>query len=176
MKKEEVGATEDSDREMILDDSDLLPGGRGPAHFVEFRKAEWERSVLASSKEQVHSIFRSMKKIVGCAVIFSFALATSANSAPTAKIGSLTGLLLYPATRNVVDRGDPSKLPKVTICRCKMEMDFYSVYDAKVDATLAWCVAHLRGSSERTVMAMAARRMSFIIPMALSCFDDWQSR
>lgn len=86
-----------------------------------------------------------MKKILGGAIIFGFALAISANSAPTAKTDPLTGLPLYPATSNVIDPGDPVKLPEANICKSKMQTDFYSVYDAKVDATLAWCVAHLQG-------------------------------
>jgi hypothetical protein len=86
-----------------------------------------------------------MKKIFGCTMIFGLALAISANAAPTAKTDPLTGLPLYPATSNVVDPGDHTKLPEATICKSKMQTDFYSVYDAKVDATLAWCVAHLQG-------------------------------
>jgi hypothetical protein len=97
------------------------------------------------SKKHVHSIFRFMKKIFGCAMIFGFALAISANSAPTAKTDPLTGLPLYPATSNVVDPGNPTKLPEASICKSKMQTNFYSVYDAKVDATLAWCAAHLHG-------------------------------
>ena len=90
-------------------------------------------------------MFGFMKKIFGCAMIFGFALAISANSAPIDKTDPLTGLPLYPATSNVVDPGDPMKLPETTICKSKMQTDFYSVYDAKVDATLAWCAAHLQG-------------------------------
>jgi hypothetical protein len=86
-----------------------------------------------------------MKKIFGCAVIFGFALVISAHSAPPEKTDPLTGLPLYPATSNVVDPGDPVKLPEATICKSKMQTDFYTVYDAKVDATVAWCVAHLQG-------------------------------
>ncbi|HEY2712750.1 MAG TPA: hypothetical protein VGI60_09575 [Chthoniobacterales bacterium] len=86
-----------------------------------------------------------MKKIFSCAVIFGFALVVSANSASTEKTDSLTGLPLYPAVSNRVDEGKPVKLPEVTICQSKMETNFYSVYDAKIDATLAWCVAHFQG-------------------------------
>ena len=86
-----------------------------------------------------------MKKMFGCTMIFGLALAISAHSAPTEKTDTLTGLPLYPATSNVIDPGDPTKLPETTVCKSKMQTDFYSVYDAKVDSTLAWCTAHLPG-------------------------------
>ncbi len=58
----------------------------------------------------------------------------------------LTNLPLYPATDSRLHLGnEPTQLPSSTICKSKMDADFYSVYDSKVDATLAWYLAHLSG-------------------------------
>jgi len=58
----------------------------------------------------------------------------------------LTGLPLHPATDSRLHLGnEPTRLPESTICGSKMQTDFYSVYDSKVDATLAWYGAHLPG-------------------------------
>ncbi len=58
----------------------------------------------------------------------------------------LTGLPLYPATDSRLHVGnEPTRLPESSVCKSKMQADFYSVYDSKVDSTLAWYMAHLRG-------------------------------
>lgn len=58
----------------------------------------------------------------------------------------LTGLPLYPATDSRLHLGnEPTRLPESTVCQSKMQADFYSVYNSKVDATLAWYNAHLPG-------------------------------
>jgi len=58
----------------------------------------------------------------------------------------LTNLPLYPATDSRLHLGnDPTRLPESNVCRSKMQADFYTVYDAKVDATLVWYGAHLPG-------------------------------
>lgn len=69
----------------------------------------------------------------------------------------LTGLSLYPATDSRLHLGnEPTRLPESSVCRSKMQADFYSVYDSKVDATLAWYDAHLHGFKK--THAYAARR------------------
>lgn len=56
----------------------------------------------------------------------------------------LTGLPLYPATDSRLHLGnEPTRLPESQVCKSKMQADFYSVYDSKVNATLAWYDAHL---------------------------------
>jgi hypothetical protein len=56
----------------------------------------------------------------------------------------LTGLPLYPATDSRLHLGnEPTRLPDSTICKSQMQADFYSVFDSKVDVTLAWYAAHL---------------------------------
>jgi hypothetical protein len=58
----------------------------------------------------------------------------------------LTGLPLYPATDSRLHLGnEPTRLPESHICKSKMQADFYSVYDSKRDATLAWYDVHLAG-------------------------------
>jgi hypothetical protein len=71
--------------------------------------------------------------------------------------GPLTNLPLYPATDSRLHLGnEPTQLPASTICKSRMEGDFYSVYDSKVDATVAWYAAHLAGF--RKTHAYAAKR------------------
>ena len=56
----------------------------------------------------------------------------------------LTGLPLYPATDSRLHLGnEPTQLPEANVCKSKMQADFYSVYDSKVDVTLAWYSTHL---------------------------------
>lgn len=58
----------------------------------------------------------------------------------------LTGLALYPATDSRLRLGnEPTQLPESQVCKSKMQVDLYSVYDSKVNATLAWYDAHLPG-------------------------------
>ena len=69
----------------------------------------------------------------------------------------LTGLPLYPATDSRLHLGnDPTRLPESTVCGSKMQADFYTVYDSKVGATLAWYGAHLP-SFKRTHAYIANR-------------------
>ena len=58
----------------------------------------------------------------------------------------LTGLPLYPATDSRLHLGnEPTRLPESNVCKSKMQADFYSVYDSKVDTTLTWYASHLPG-------------------------------
>jgi hypothetical protein len=58
----------------------------------------------------------------------------------------LTSLPLYPATDSRLHLGnEPTRLPESNVCGIKMQADFYTVYDSKVDATLGWYGAHLPG-------------------------------
>jgi hypothetical protein len=58
----------------------------------------------------------------------------------------LTNLPLYPATDSRLHLGnEPTRLPESTVCGSKMQTDFYTIYDSKVDATLVWYGAHLPG-------------------------------
>jgi hypothetical protein len=58
----------------------------------------------------------------------------------------LTGLPLYPATDSKLHLGnEPTRLPESSACKSKMQSDFYTVYESKVDVTLAWYEARLPG-------------------------------
>jgi len=58
----------------------------------------------------------------------------------------LTGLPLYPATDSRLHMGnEPTQLPESQVCKSKMQVDFYSIYDSKVNVTLAWYDSHLPG-------------------------------
>ncbi|MFZ0817062.1 MAG: hypothetical protein WAM78_16175 [Candidatus Sulfotelmatobacter sp.] len=78
-------------------------------------------------------------------LIFSFVLAARAGGR-LLTTDALTGLPIYPATDSPLHLGnEPTQLPESQICKSKMQGDFYSVYDSKVNATLAWYDTHLRG-------------------------------
>ena len=58
----------------------------------------------------------------------------------------LTNLPLYPATDSRLHLGnEPTRLPESNVCGIKMQADFYTVYDSKVDASLGWYGARLPG-------------------------------
>jgi hypothetical protein len=58
----------------------------------------------------------------------------------------LTGLPLHPATDSRLHLGnEPTRLPESQVCKSKMQADFYSVFDSKVNATLRWYEVHLPG-------------------------------
>jgi hypothetical protein len=58
----------------------------------------------------------------------------------------LTNLPLYPATDSRLHIGnEPTRLPESNVCGIKMQADFYTVYDSRLDATLGWYGAHLSG-------------------------------
>jgi hypothetical protein len=58
----------------------------------------------------------------------------------------LTGLSLYPPTDSRLRLGnDPIQLPESNVCKSKTQADLDSVYDSKVDATLAWYASRLSG-------------------------------
>jgi hypothetical protein len=78
-------------------------------------------------------------------VIFSLSFALSAGAA-TLTTDPLTGLPLYPATDSRLHLGnEPTKMRDSQMCKSKMQSEFYSVFDSKVDATIAWYAAHLAG-------------------------------
>ena len=65
---------------------------------------------------------------------------------------SRTGLPLIPATdsgRHMADMSytynEPTQMPDAQICKSKFQGDFYSLYNIKVEAAVAWYSSHLRG-------------------------------
>ena len=78
-------------------------------------------------------------------VMLSFVL-TARGGTKSLTTDPLTGLPLHPATDSRLHLGnEPTQLPESEVCKSKMRVDFYSVYDSKVNATLAWYDAHLPG-------------------------------
>jgi hypothetical protein len=81
------------------------------------------------------------------ALAFGLSLTLLANGSPkTLTTDPLTNLPVYPATDSRLHLGnDPTRLPDGHLCKSTMQMDFYAVFDSKVDATVAWYAAHLNG-------------------------------
>lgn len=83
--------------------------------------------------------------ILAIALVFCCAVIADGN-AKLLTADPLTNLPLYPATDSRLHLGnEPTRLPESQVCKSKMQADFYSVYDSKVNATLAWYDAHLPG-------------------------------
>ena len=58
----------------------------------------------------------------------------------------LTGLALIPASYGGQYVGnEPDKLPDVQICRSKMQGNFYSLFNIKINAATAWYASQLSG-------------------------------
>jgi hypothetical protein len=77
----------------------------------------------------------------------------------------LTGLPLIPATDSRFHLGnDPTTLPDSQICKSKMQSDFYSVFDTKVDTTLAWYSSRLPGFKKTHGYAAGRSQDTFYKP------------
>ena len=97
-------------------------------------------------------------------VIFDFAVIAGGNTKLLAA-DPLTNLPLYPATDSRLHLGnEPTRLPESNVCGSKMQSDFYSVYDSKVDATLAWYGAHLPGFKKTHTYAANRSQDTFYNP------------
>jgi hypothetical protein len=93
-------------------------------------------------------------------LVFTLALCFVWVAGATAKlltVDPLTGLPLHPATDSRLNLGnDPTRLPESFVCNSKMQTDFYTVYNAKVDATILWYSSRL--SDFKKTHAYAANR------------------
>ena len=77
----------------------------------------------------------------------------------------LTNLPLYPATDSRLHLGnEPTRLPESNVCGSKMQADFYTIYDSKMDATLAWYGAHLPGFKKTHAYAANRSQDTFYNP------------
>lgn len=88
--------------------------------------------------------FRTIKFQSIFIVILGLACTLAANAA-TLTTDPLTGLPIDPATDPNHVGNEPIKIPDTQICKSKMQANFYTIVDAKVDATSAWYAAHLPG-------------------------------
>jgi hypothetical protein len=77
-------------------------------------------------------------------VILGLACTLAANAANLTK-DPLTGLPLDPAYDPRHFGTQPIKIPDSQICKSKMQADFYTIVDAKLNTTTAWYIAHLLG-------------------------------
>ena len=77
----------------------------------------------------------------------------------------LTNLPLYPATDSRLHLGnEPTRLRETNVCGSKMQTDFYTVYDSKVDITLGWYGAHLPGFKRTHAYAANSSQDTFYNP------------
>jgi hypothetical protein len=77
----------------------------------------------------------------------------------------LTGLPLIPATDSRLHLGnEPTVMKELTVCKSQYKSNFYSVFDTKVDATLAWYAARLRGFRKTHAYAGKRSRDTFYKP------------
>jgi hypothetical protein len=89
----------------------------------------------------------------------------SDGSAKLLTVDPLTNLPLYPATDSRLHLGnDPTRLPESNVCQSKMQADFYTIYDSKVNATLAWYGAHLPGFKKTHAYAANRSQDTFYNP------------
>ena len=77
-------------------------------------------------------------------VILGLVCTVAANAATLTK-DPLTGLPIDPATDPRHVGNEPVKIPDSQICKSKMQANFYTIVDSKIDATVAWYTAHLPG-------------------------------
>jgi hypothetical protein len=95
----------------------------------------------------------------------------------------LTGLPLYPSTDSRLHLGNaPTRLPELRVCNSRMQADFYSVYDSKMDATLSWYDSHLHGfkkthayASGRSIDAYYTSDGTIVVSVAASAGKDGEN-
>src|SRR5271170_1894135 len=102
--------------------------------------------------------------ILAIALVFCYVVIVGANT-KLLTADPLTQLPLYPATDSRLHLGnDPTRLPETKVCGSKMQADFYTVYDSKLDATLGWYRAHLSGFKRTHAYAANRSQDTFYNP------------
>jgi len=109
---------------------------------------------------------RNMKPSIILAITLVFCLvAIAGGNTKLLTADPLTNLPLYPATDSRLHLGnDPTRLPESNVCQSKMRADFYTIYDSKVEATLVWYGAHLRGFKKTHAYAANRSQDTFYNP------------
>ena len=109
---------------------------------------------------------RNMKPSINLAITLVFCLvAIAGGNTKLLTADPLTNLPLYPATDSRLHLGnDPTRLPESNVCQSKMRADFYTIYDSKVEATLVWYGAHLRGFKKTHTYAANRSQDTFYNP------------
>lgn len=87
-----------------------------------------------------------MKNTLIVVTMFVLSLANAAGQAKKVINDPLTGLTLSPATYGGSYQGnEPDKMPDGQVCKSKMQGNFYSLFDIKLDTATAWYASHLSG-------------------------------
>lgn len=93
-----------------------------------------------------------MKTIWVCAVVLVLTLANAAGQGKTLTHDPLTGLPLIPASDSgkhianlAYTYNQPTQMPEAQICKSRFKGNFYSLYNIKVGAAVAWYSSQLSG-------------------------------
>lgn len=105
---------------------------------------------------------KHVKPSIFLGTVLAFCTVIASGSAKLLTTDPLTNLPLYPATDSRLHLGnEPTRLPESQVCKSKMQVDFYSVYDSRVSATLAWYDAHLSGFKKAHAYAAGRTQDTF---------------
>jgi hypothetical protein len=87
-----------------------------------------------------------MKTAFLIAGMLVFCLVNASGQGKVVTEDPLTGLPVIPSTVSKYGGlNQPTKMPDSMVCKSKMQGNFYSIFDSKVDATVAWYASHLTG-------------------------------
>lgn len=87
-----------------------------------------------------------MRHLILLATMVILGLGKAAGGGKVLTQDPLTNLPLIPQTDSRLHLGnEPEKLPDTTICKSKVQMDFYALFDVKTSTTISWYAAHLPG-------------------------------
>jgi hypothetical protein len=96
-----------------------------------------------------------MQSIFVAAAMFVFVLANASGQGKVLTSDPLTGLPLISATDSgkripgmAITYNEPTQIPRAPVCKSKVQAEFYSLFNIKVDATVAWYASHLSGYSK----------------------------
>jgi hypothetical protein len=129
------------------------------------KACEHERHMsVVKVSEKIRKVGRvTMRSFATAIFLLTFSLL--AGRPKTLTTDPLTGLPLIPATDSRLHLGnDPTILPDSQICKSKMQTDFYSVFDTKVDTTLAWYSSRLPGFKKTHGYAAGRSQDTFYSP------------
>jgi hypothetical protein len=101
-----------------------------------------------------------MKLISIATIILCFGFALSAGN-KTLTTDPLTELPIIPSPDPFHLGNEPQNIPDTTVCKSKMETNFYSVNQLKVDATLTWYGSHLPGFKKTHAYASGRSQDAF---------------
>jgi hypothetical protein len=87
-----------------------------------------------------------MKNVVLLAMMSVLFLSVARGQGKILTSDPLTRLPLIPATDSGMHLGnEPDPMPSSSVCKSKMQAEFYSLYKTKVDAVVDWYSSHLPG-------------------------------